>query len=234
MGITQSGFLFIQTVISFVIFIGVLNFMFLGIINLLHVLSPDEWTAINVIVSAVVAIGVTYGYLSLREMARNHRLNSAIILFNELKESESDRNYVLREFLFNPETINNDPSVEKRVRNVINIFNRLGLLIETDTLSQKMLFSLCYPVIIQNWYKLKEYARYQEKISGVPYARRVERLANMAINYYDANPKTRGNPILLYSNGESIVVHSATIHRGLKGYFQRVSFLKMRITNQYF
>ena len=204
-----------------------------GIFDLLHIFSSDEWTAINVILSAIIALGVVYGYLSIKEMTRQHRLNSAMILFNELKDSEDDRKYILSNFRFDPETIHNDPLVEKKIRNVINAFNRLGLLIETDTLSQKMLFSLCYPVIIQSWYKIKDYAHYQEELSGVPYARRVERLAKMAVNYYDANPSNRGKPIYLYSKGERIKIHELSILPGVKGVIQHLSFFKMRITKKY-
>jgi len=50
-----------------------------------------------------------------------------------------------------------------------------------------MIFAISYPAIIQSWVICEPYVEEQERLRCVQYARRVERLANTAKNYADAN-----------------------------------------------
>lgn len=214
-------------------------------ISILHSLAPDEWTALNVILSGVVAVGIVYGYYSLQEMARNQRLSSAKILYEELEKTEKDRREIIKKIstfsnvideTFDCKTMDVSLFSEEetlKIRNIINSFNRIGLLIETDTISQTLVLGICYPAIIQSWAICEAYANHYEKKIGVPYARRVERLAFMAQNYFDSNPKNKEKSINLVLEKTTMKIYQTNHKGGLGSFLQRIQWSMMRVMKNY-
>ena len=211
----------------------------------LHIFAADEWTALNVILTGIVAVGIVYGYYSLKEMARNQRLSAARLLYEELEKTENERREIIKKIGSIPNIVNKDFNLKNlelsvftdedklNLRKVINSFNRIGLLIETDTISQILVLSICYPAIIQSWAISEAYANdYQKKI-GVPYARRVQRLSKMAENYFDSNPKNWENEINLVMNDFSKQIYRTNKQKGINSLFQHLTWTKMRITKNY-
>lgn len=175
--------------------------------TVLHWLTIEEWTALYTIITAFLVFGV----LSVIQISKAHKLNSAILLYDQLEKTKKDRYFVLGEFEFNNESVIDDAETISRVKNVINAWNQIGLLIENKVISQKLLFPLCYPIIIQTWYKIEDYALYQTEILGVNYANRVKRLAQMAKNYHDSIPEYRSKEIKIKTDMEYVVVHKTNM-----------------------
>lgn len=214
-------------------------------ISVLHLLAPEEWNALNVILSGIVAVGIIYGYYSLKEMARNQRLSAAKLLYDELEKTENERREIIKKISSFPDFKNKEFDLKNldlflfsddekiKIRNIINSFNRIGLLIETDTMSQILVLSICYPAIIQSWAIAEAYANNYERKIGVPYARRVQRLANMAKNYFDSNPKNRENSVNLVSEDYTKELYRTKKETGIYAFFQNAKWWKMRITKNY-
>jgi len=214
-------------------------------ISALHLLAPEEWSALNVILSGIIALGIIYGYYSLKEMARNQRLSAAKMLYEELEKTENDRREIMKKISSFPNFKNNNFDLQIldlslfseddkiKIRNIINSFNRIGLLIETDTISQILVLSICYPAIIQSWAISEAYANNYERKIGVPYARRVQRLANMAKNYFNSNPKNRGNSVNLVSEDYTMELYRTKKEAGVNEFIQYAKWWKMRVTKNY-
>jgi len=211
----------------------------------LHILETDEWIALNVIFSFFLLLSVVYAYKSLKEMARNQRLGAAQLLYQELKSTEKDRSDIISKIFttIDPEKgyneienydvtkLNNDDIT--KIRNIINSFNRLGLLIENDTISQHMVFSICYPAIIQSWAVCESYANNYQNLIGVPYARRVERLAKMAKNYLDSNSKANNSALYLTHSNNRILIYKKNDPCGFDKVLLNLKWSIMKISHNY-
>lgn len=212
--------------------------------GLLYLLSYHEWFAINVLLSGFLLIGIYYTYRSLREMSRSQRLSSAQQLFEELKSTEEARLVITKKILTtideNPKKELKDFDVSKfndndkeKIRSIINSINRLGLLMENDILSQKFVFSICYPVLIQSWAMSEAYANEYQKLLAVPYARRVERTAKRAKNYFNSIYPNKEEKINLVFDQRTVEIYKTINNSGLKGFFQKIKFKKMKLTDNY-
>ncbi len=213
--------------------------------GLLYVMSYDEWFAINVLLSGFLLIGIYYTYRSLREMSRSQRLSSAQQLFEELKSTEEARlvitkkilttidNYSDKDQIKNYDINKFDNNDKEKIRFIINSINRLGLLMENDILSQKFVFSICYPVLIQSWAMCEAYANDYQILIGVPYARRVERTAKRAKNYFNSISPNQEGKINLVFEKKTIEIYTTINNSGLKGFFQKINFKWMKLTDNY-
>jgi hypothetical protein len=200
---------------------------------LLNIFNGDEWTGINAIIATILLITILYGYKSLKQVAQGHRLNAAQIIFSELKESTKARNFVISKYLQTKDfSLLNDDELDQ-IKSAIDSLNRLGLLIETNTIPQHLVFSIAYVSIIQAWYKLEPYANYKSNLWGVPYAARVGRISTMAKNYFDSHKKFKNLSIQISDSYGTYEIYKTKYETGYRAIIQRFFWFKMRLFDDY-
>ena len=182
-----------------------------------------------IIVSTIIAV------INLRALIKTQYLESVQELFKYLADTAEDREFVIKEFSFSPEEPKLQPDIKRKVENVINSLNRIGLLLESKLLPPKYVFGICHGQIIRCWYKLKDYAQYKESRIGERYGRRLARLATRAKMYHDINPQHRVTKIKIDPGPgqEPFIVYETTIKKGFGGIKQKICWNIRRLFRLY-
>lgn len=205
--------------------------------NWLSSLTPEVWTAIFAgIGTSVIVIGTIIALMNLRVISKNQHLASVREFTKDLTETAEDQKFVLQEFNFSLKDPNPLPSeIERKVQNVVDALNRIGLLMENGLLSSKLVFSICHTMIIRLWYKLEPYVQYHEVRIGGRYGRRLARLATRAKRYHDAKPQHRITKIKIDPGPEKepFIIYETTIKQGLAGVEQKMIWSMKRFFSIY-
>ena len=201
--------------------------------NYLKALEFD--TVLDILKTLVIVIGTIIAVFNLRIIAKRQQLESVREFLKDLLDTSEDRKFVIRDFDFSLHSPPLSEELEKKVRNVINLLNRIGLLIESNLLPPKIVFGLSHTLIIRCWYKLHDYITFQESRIGGRYGRRIERMALRAKLYQDINPYHRATKIRIDLNHgrEPTVIYETSINSGLKGLWQRIIWFLRRIFRVY-
>lgn len=186
-------------------------------------LSAEAWSAIFAGISAlIVGVGVPIAISTLRLITKQQYLASISRFNDELAATESQRRYLFQVFQKDWDYSNIEPLSEQHARDVINLLNRVALLVDEKLLPPRLVLSLTHTMIIRCWYQLEGYATYQEQKIGGRYARRVKRLDERAKAFHDVRPHQRIHDVRLWGkNGASIVVYKTQRRRGIGGVIQR-------------
>ncbi len=190
-------------------------------------LSNEAWTAIFTGANAVIlGVGVPIALSTLRLIEKQLCFTSIARFMDELAETAGDREFLFQAAFPKGEDFSNiDPSLEQRARNVINLLNRVALLIEERLLPPRLILSLTHTMIIRCWFQLETYAAYQERKLGGRYARRVKSLDERAKRFHDARPHQRIHEVRLHrKDGTSVLVYKTHRKHGVAGLAQRVGW----------
>lgn len=195
--------------------------------------GPDEWT--DIINALVIFIGSIIAVNNLRVIAKMQRLESIREFFKDLADTVEDRKFVIQKFNSSSKKLKLTPGTERKIQNVVNFLNRVGLLLEKGLLSPQLVFGIFYTGIIRCCYKLESYRKYHESRIGGRYGRRIGRLAKRAERYHDSNPQYRVTKIKIDpgSGKEPFIVYQTTIEKGLDGIKQKISWIIRRFFRIY-
>lgn len=192
---------------------------------------------INIILSAVgtgiILIGVPIALYNLQVIRRTHHLQSVTQFMSYLSSTTKDREFIYRKFSFT-EGLMLSEEAKKCAENVINSLNQIGLLIENKLLSPELVLSICHTVIVRCWYKLEAYVKYQERLIGGRYGRRVERLANRAKAFHDIRSHQRCHQLFITDGtGQSKLIYKTSIKGGFSGCWQQIVWFIKRMFHAY-
>ncbi len=187
------------------------------------------------ITTIIIFLGTIIAIRNLRVIRKTQSLESVLAFLNDSANVSEDRRFLLREFNFMLNKPKLSEENEKRVKNVINSFNRIGLLIENRLLPSKFVLSIHHSQIIRCWYKLEDYISYNENLIGGRYGRRIARLVTKAKRYHDSNKKHRVTQIKIYSikGKEPFLIYETNIRTGLHGLFQKLVWMLRRVFKIY-
>lgn len=197
----------------------------------------EEWIPILTFINTlIVAIGIIIALKELRVISKTQQIEALREFLRDLNDTEEDRKFLYEEFEFSmgsPKPL--QPEEERRVQNIINCFNRIGLLIENGLLSPRLVFSICHTEIIRCVFKLKEYMEYRESRIGSRYGRRLLRLDRRAKIYHDINPQHRKTKIMIDPGpGKTpYVIYETKLEKGLKGVKQKIIWAIRRYFHVY-
>lgn len=204
-------------------------------IEFIRSVSPEVWTAIFTGISAfVIVCGSGLAYINLRVVVKTHRLESVQEFLKDYEEASEGRRFVIYDFDFSADQ-ELSPEIERRVQNVINSFNRIGLLLEDGLLSPQLVFGICHTQLIRCWYRLEPYIRYHEGRIGGRYGRRIERLSVRAKKFHDARPQHRVTVIKIDPGvgKEPFIIYQTHIHKGVAAVKQRALWWIQRLLDLY-
>lgn len=186
-------------------------------------ISTEAWTAIFTGISTLIlGIGVPIAIFTLRLITKQQYFASLSRFNDELAATEGQRRFLFQEFQKSRDYSKIDPLFEQRARDVINLLNRVALLVDERLLPPRVVLSLTHTMIIRCWYQLEGYAAYQQQKLGGRYALRVKRLDERAKIFHDARPHQRIHEIRLCGkDGTSVVVYKTKRKCGIAGVIQR-------------
>lgn len=188
--------------------------------------SLEAWTPVFTVINTLaIAIGIIIALRELKVISKAQQIEAVREFLRDLNDTEADRKFLYSKFDFSPECSESLQSEdEQKVRNVINCFNRIGLLIENGLLPARLVFSICHTEIIRSVYKLESYMKYYESRIGSRYGRRLLRIAKRAKIYHDIHPWHRITKIKIDPGpGKNpYVIYETKIEKGLKGIKQKL------------
>ncbi len=197
----------------------------------------NTWsTVVSIATGVIILAGAVIAVRNLGIIAKANRLNAYEAFTKRWGAVHAARLFVLEAFDFDP---NSPPSLDSEIglklRDVINNFNEIGLLIDRRILPAQYVLSLSYSDFIRCHYRLQQYLEYREAELGVRYGRRLAKMAQRARNYHDAWPHNRSRPVRMRARGSSkyITIYETYIKSGLPGIIQRSSWLVRRIFKIY-
>lgn len=194
-------------------------------IDCLLLLNADGWTALFTALGFfVVLIGTIIALKNLVIIRRTHELQAFESFDKELQSSAKDRKFLFQ-YSFPPD-IGTIPTEDvQRLENVVNLLNRVGLLIENHIIPPRFVFGMTHTVIIRCCYKLKEFLQYQENRIGGRYGRRLFNLDKRAKRYHDIRPIHRKTKIrLLEGSCGSTTIYETARKQGCRGILQQTEW----------
>ena len=98
---------------------------------------------------------------------RTHNLQAVTQFYDSLKESEADRRFIFQAIdLLDPAASMTEHEIV-RVRNVVNFFNKIGMLMDMGLMPQKFVLGMTHTLIIRSCFILMPYAASEEaKLGG--------------------------------------------------------------------
>jgi hypothetical protein len=205
-----------------------ISFQLLGAPNVSEFLglSPDAWIAVFTGFNALVlVVGVPIALSNLKLITKQQYLASITRFHDELASTEPQRRFLFRDFPKQRDYSDIAPEAEKPARDIINLLNRVALLIDEQMLPPRIVFSLTHTMIIRCWYQLERYVAFEEHRLGGRYARRVRRLQQRAKKFHDSRPHQRIHTIKLFGKeGRSKVIYRTQRKKGISGVIQRIEW----------
>ena len=188
-------------------------------------IDTETWTLIFTGISTLVLIiSVPIAIMNLISIVKAFKLEAITKFLKEFSDTEEDRKFLFREFSFDEKKQHSLPDdEEKKINNVINSLNRIGLLIDSGVIKHEVVFSLCHTVIIRCWYKLEPYITFREKLLGARYGRRIRKLTERAKRFHDIRPFQRNKPIKIFdANGDDTIIYRTEYKKGIPGILQKL------------
>lgn len=175
---------------------------------------------LNVLISLssliIVTIGIFIAIKNIKIIAKTQKLEVINSFLDELRENESAREFLFKEYKF----VTLDKMDRKsicEVEKVINSLNRICLLLDNKLINAEIILGLCHTMIIRCEYKLRDYIKDKEKAIGGRYGRRIIRLTKKAKNFQDSYKNHRSNPVKIHKIGTNpIIVYKTIIGNSFK------------------
>jgi hypothetical protein len=193
-------------------------------------------TVVSITTGVIVLAGAVIAIRNLSIIAKANRLSAYEAFTKRWEAVHAARLFVLESFDFDPDSPPTlDSEIGLKLRDVINGFNEIGLLIDRGILPVQYVLSLCYSDFIRCHYRLQPYLEYREGELGVRYGRRLAKMAQRARNYHDARSHNRSRPVKVRARGSSkyITIYETYIKTGLPGISQRPLWLARRVFKIY-
>ncbi len=185
-------------------------------------LDLEIWKLVLTLVStSVVVVGVPIALLNLRKISKTHHLQALTKFHEDLASCEAERYFLFAEYDRSSLLEEIDRDTEIKLEAVINMLNRIGLLVEQKILSAELVFSICHTVIIRSWFQLELYANSRELRDGSRYGRRIKRLDKRAKRFHDIRPHQRKTEIYLVNPSGRTLIYSTTCPKSILGWPKR-------------
>jgi len=199
----------------------------------LDVYTEAQWSGFSALFSVLVLFSIFYGAWNLRQVSKKNRLDRCMVIFNELKEIEQDREDLVFNRLYSMENFIDGSEQEKKLQGIINRFNRITYYMENGHIDQEFVFDISCVNLIQCWYRLTPYVDYMTGKIGVEYAARVKRLDRMAKNYFDCSPRFHNKEIIINDGFAEAKVYSTVFKTDWKRIIQSIIWTRMYCTKMY-
>jgi|1186.fasta_scaffold40961_2 hypothetical protein len=200
-------------------------------------LDPPAWSALFAGISAsVVTAGAIVAIRQLRIVAKTSRLQAYESFIKSWRDTRDSRRFVLEQFTFDPENPPDLESIEgEHLRTVVNNVNEIGFMVERRLLPPHYVLSLCYADLIRLDFRLTPYLRHRENQLGIPYGRRVHRMAIKGKRYMCAHPTLRTNVLRSRhpASQQYVDVYNPDVDRGSQTLFRRARWYTIRTLARY-
>jgi hypothetical protein len=202
--------------------------------------STAEWAALAACATAVSTVALVVGLWiaigNLRAIVRSHNLEAVTHFYGLLASVADDRRFLTQDIDILDPASTLSPEQDKRVRNVLNFHNKIGMLMDMKLLPQKFVLSLTHTMIIRDCYLLIPYAVAEEKRIGGRYGRRLLPLLRQAQMYHDASPNHRITRIKISKKGlrNGEVIYETRRLKGFAGVCQRTFWSLQRSLRRYY